>query len=557
MVYFPYFVVAGKAALAKFLHSRSDRSLLPFFVPFFCIAAFLACMPLASTVAQDDVVAPVTTLATSDSTSHTTAQFDFDALRSHTETLADDAFEGREAGQPGGRAAGVYIVKALQDSGLPASGVDGTFFQPFGRGYRNILATIPGTAPDLKEEFVVLSAHYDHVGRGNKNNSNGGIGAIHNGADDNASGVAAVLEIAKRLASRESSDARLRRSVLVVFWDAEEKGLLGSKHWLANPTLPLEKIRYVVNVDMIGRLREELLLYGTRTMPDLRLQWSRANQDTKLRIAFPWEVINNSDHYAFFEQKFPVTMVHTGLHDDYHRFSDDAHRLDVEGIARIAQVIFELVSNVANQDDLPPFREASLLEHTGAEKYYERPYRQQQRRLGLTVEPRVTVAGDGLHIKTVWDGSPASRAGLRPGGQLLKAGGAEVRTAAELRRRIARAAGGISLEYSEDGEMKTLNVQLEGTPQRIGLSWRTNDAEPSSVTVSGILPGSPAEASGLQRLDRILEIAGNAVTSSDQFREQVVGSEGVVELRVERNGRLLSLQLQTPPKPRDPSLDGD
>jgi Zn-dependent M28 family amino/carboxypeptidase len=131
---------------------------------------------------------------------------------------------------------------------LQPAGHDGAYFQLFGPGYRNILGIIPGSDPALSNQFVLISAHYDHVGYGTRRNSNGPIGYIHNGADDNASGTAAVLELVEafqRLAIPP------RRSVLFVLWDGEEKGLLGSLHWLSYPTVALENVRLMINLDMV------------------------------------------------------------------------------------------------------------------------------------------------------------------------------------------------------------------------------------------------------------------------------------------------------------------
>ena len=143
-------------------------------------------------------------------------------LTGHTDTLADDAFEGREAGTRAGKATSNYLMKQLEKYGLAPAGDRGSYFQQFG-GYRNVLAVLPGSDEKLKHEYIVLGAHYDHVGYGMKKNSYG-PGYIHNGADDNASGTAALLEVAQALTLLPEAP---RRSILIAFWDAEEQGLLG------------------------------------------------------------------------------------------------------------------------------------------------------------------------------------------------------------------------------------------------------------------------------------------------------------------------------------------
>ncbi len=150
-----------------------------------------------------------------------------DQARAHVQVLADDTFEGREAGSRGNRAAGIYIVDLLKKWGLKPAGTAGTYYQS-GNGSTNILAIVEGRDEKLRDEVILLGGHYDHVGYGTNRNSYGPTGFIHNGADDNASGVAALLEVAEALAQLPEKPAR---SILLAFWDGEEKGLLGSKYW--------------------------------------------------------------------------------------------------------------------------------------------------------------------------------------------------------------------------------------------------------------------------------------------------------------------------------------
>jgi len=461
-----------------------------------------------------------------------------DEIRKHTETLADDAFEGREAGEQGGYAAATYIIKALEKLEIQRAGTDGTYFQPFG-SYRNILAVVPSNDPELAKQHIIVSAHYDHVGYGTKRSSKGTIGRIHNGADDNASGVAAILELAEAI---QLHHAEARRTILFVFWDAEEKGLLGSKHWLNNPTIDLQSVRLMINVDMVGRLRKELELYGTRTMPGLRAAWSRANAANKLTLRFPWDVVNNSDHYEFFVRQIPITMMHTGLHEDYHRASDDVELLNLQGIEDTTELMLRFLMEIANRGELPAFRSQSMIEGKREEAYYQRPFRNQQRRLGLTVRARE--ASSGLHIESVIVGSPANEAGIMPGQVVLEANSIKLLAPHDLREQIFSADKTLVLKLeTKDGE-KSLGVKLAGKRQRVGLAWRTNDAEPGVIMVSSIRSGSPAEKSGLQLHDRICAVDGTADLNGDTFRELMNGDKDVLELTVERNGKTVSKTLK-------------
>lgn len=528
MVYSPNFPVGRKTAFRKLIQEPSSVRILLVITLLFAIH-WVSGGPC---LADDD-------LSNSENSSSLISS---EALQTHTEVLADDALQGREAGQPGGHAAATYIRSTLAKLKLAPAGDDGSYFQAFGRGFRNIIAEIPGNDPSLYREYILLSAHYDHVGFGSKANSKGVIGIIHNGADDNASGVAAVLEAAKAIAGLGD----LRRSVLVVFWDAEEKGLLGSKHWLEQPTIDVAAVRYLVNVDMVGRLRERLLLFGTRTMPGLRLAWSKANIDIGIDLDFPWEITNNSDHYTFFQKRIPVTMVHTGLHDDYHRSSDDVHLLNQQGIKQTAQLLVKIVSEMANQTELPRFRAASFNESAAAQKYFQRPYREQQRRLGLTVKPHEDDPSKGLKIEAVWVGSPANLAGVLPGMDLVSANDVVVESADELRAQIMKAKTSMTISLVDNGVPRDVVVPLAGKPQRVGVSWRATDAEPGVVMLSGVVRGSAADIAGCKPLDRVIRVGDQPVGDASEFRKRMSNLSGETELLLERNGKLMSVTLTMP-----------
>ncbi len=209
-------------------------------------------------------------------------------LQKHVDVLADDSFEGREAGSRGGRAAGTYLLKQIRELGLEGGGANGSYVQMFQGNFRNLLGVLPGSDPDLKDEVIVLGAHYDHVGYGTRRNSKGPIGYIHNGADDNASGTSGLLEVAEALCSLPTPP---RRTVLFAFWDGEEKGLLGSKHWVSDPTISLDRIKLMINVDMIGRPNPNRLeVSGTRSLAGLRELVVRQNRFSDLHVNFPWKI---------------------------------------------------------------------------------------------------------------------------------------------------------------------------------------------------------------------------------------------------------------------------
>ncbi|RMG00905.1 MAG: M28 family peptidase, partial [Planctomycetota bacterium] len=270
--------------------------------------------------------------------------------------LASDDLEGREAGTSGGRRAGDWIADRFTELGLTPAGTEG-YFQPFGDGYRNVLAYLPGADDQVADDIIVVSAHYDHVGYGTKRNTRDGPGKIHNGADDNASGTSTVLELAEALKQLPSPP---RRSYLFALWDAEEKGLLGSKHWVENATLPIERVKLNVNVDMVGRLRDaKLYVFGTRTAAGLRSLAARANRDNALELLFSWRFRRDSDHYAFCRHGTPALLFHTGLHDDYHAATDDAEKINAAGMETIGRMLFDVLIELDTADALPEYRPAA------------------------------------------------------------------------------------------------------------------------------------------------------------------------------------------------------
>jgi hypothetical protein len=405
-------------------------------------------------------------------------------LYEHVEVLADDVYEGRGAGSRGGRAAAQYIVQLLRQTGLEPAGTNGDYYQTFNRNWRNILVLHRGDDPELEDEIVVLGAHYDHVGYGNRNDSYGPTGHIHNGADDNASGVAVLLETIEAFAA---SRIGTRRSVLFAFWDGEERGLVGSTHWLEAPTLPAANVKLAVMVDMVGRLRDgRLYMFGTRTGYGFRRLLSGpltavaadpVSDDARgesLWLDFTWELDDNSDHWPFLERRIPALLVHTGLHRDYHRPSDDAEKVNRNGMRDIGRYLLALTINAANADQLPAYRRQFRRESTSMQRAMERPLE------------RRSLAN--------W---PSNRP--RP---------------------------------------------------RLGISWREDKAEPGTVLVTQVVEGTPAHTAGLAVHDRIYELDERPFSDAAEFQAAVTNllDRDAAELRflVERRGNLRTVVVKMP-----------
>src|SRR5687767_7538157 len=220
--------------------------------------------------------------------------------------LADDALQGRLAGSPGERCAGDYIAARFRALGLKPGGTGRTFFQTLpvastvnphaGSTGRNVIALLPGSNPQVRDEWIIIGAHYDHLGHGEYGSAEPNHGnAVHNGADDNASGVAVMLEVARRLATRAPA-----RSVAFVAFTGEEAGLLGSRYLVDNPTFPLSRAKAMINLDMVGRLKNgPLIVYGTGTATEWNRVVQAATGAEQLEFTANPEGYGPSDHTSF------------------------------------------------------------------------------------------------------------------------------------------------------------------------------------------------------------------------------------------------------------------
>ena len=287
-----------------------------------------------------------------------------EAAFKHIETIAADTFEGRRAGSEGGYAAANYITKILADNDVKPAG-DDSYFQLFTRIYpncRNIFGIIPGSDPELSKQLIAVGAHYDHVGFGKNKDS----GPVHNGADDNASGTATVLELVKHFSKNKH---RLKRSLLVCFWDSEEQGLIGSKHWMEHPTVDVSRIVFKVNIDMIGRLDGDTLeLQGHRSVHGLKPIMNSLNEGLDIKLDYVWTMVANSDHWPFIQNKIPGFMFHTGLHKEYHKPEDDPETIDIEGLGKVGLLARRFIEHLGTAETTPSFREESLTEKMPANK---------------------------------------------------------------------------------------------------------------------------------------------------------------------------------------------
>lgn len=465
-----------------------------------------------------------------------------DELKRHIDFLASDTLQGREAGTQGNYAAGAYIVDQLRKSDIKAISDDGDYFQYFYPNFRNILAVIPGSDERLKNEFILVGGHYDHVGFGNRSNSRGPFGVVHNGADDNASGTAGILEIAESLASLQQKP---KRSILIVFWDGEEKGLLGSRHYTDYPVIPLSQIRLHLNADMIGRLRPEgLEISGWRTATGSRNLLATRNRD-EIKLRFMYSYKPESDHWPFFEHKVPSLMLHTGKHDDYHRPSDDTHLLNLDGIRQVSQFMLRCAMAAADSPTTPAFQEWSPESSAAFVEVFEKPTLGQPSRLGVTYNGKL--AEDGvIQVTSVVSDSPANAAGLLVGDNVLALNDRTVKEAPDFRTLVMTAPAKTVFRIQRQGTELKIPVALRGDPMLFGFRWTMDDAEPGSVIVTQVAAASPADMAGLKPQHRIRAVSGRKISDRDSFRKLLATTQNPVVLDVEFDGRFASLSVERP-----------
>ncbi|MCS7305200.1 MAG: M28 family peptidase [Thermoguttaceae bacterium] len=465
-------------------------------------------------------------------------------LHGHVAYLADDRLEGRLAGTAGAQAAAEYLAQQLARLGLRPAGVDGSYFQPFGKGYRNVLAVLPGSDPKLRQEVIVIGAHYDHIGRGQEGKSRGGVGHIHNGADDNASGTAGLLELAQAFTFLPEPP---KRTLLFAFWDAEELGALGSKHWVTQPTLTNHRVVFTLGLDMIGRLRQQrLTIFGTRTSFGLRRLMSQQNQWLNLWLDFDWKLAPNSDHYSFIEKKIPALLFHTGLHEDYHQPTDDTERIEFDGMVQVVRLAWLVGWTLANQEKIPDFRDEARLEtpQTLQAMLQRRP--ELPLRLGVVWSEQEFI-GPGVRLVEVVPGLPAAQAGLRPGDHLLRLNGQELHSGPQLQRYVMTTPRTVDLVVFRPGEQHLLKfrIELSGQPMQIGLLWRTDEAEPGAALVTYVVPGSPAAEADIRPGDYIYQLEDQPWPADEaELKRRLKAVPETIRLLVEREGRLRSVQIR-------------
>lgn len=374
--------------------------------------------------------------------------------------LADDKLEGRGTGTEGEKKAAEYIAERFKSIGLEGHGTNGYFqdftFKPKTDPHsevkftetnsdstitgRNILAFLDNNA----SQTIVIGAHYDHLGYGNDGSLyRGEEKAVHNGADDNASGVAVMLNLASRLKETNKGN-----NYLFMAFSGEEMGLLGSNYFVKNATIATDSINYMLNMDMVGRLKADstLAVYGTGTSPIFKQVVTATNEVFK--IVEHESGVGPSDHTSFYLNDIPVLHFFTGQHEDYHRPSDDSDKLNYAGMELISDFIYNIITDLDDNGELV-FRKTKN-EGKDTPRF----------KVTLGVVPDYLFSGKGMRIDGVSEDKPAKRAGLIKGDVVIQLGDHQIEDMMGYMKALSKFEKGITTIVKVERDGKVLEAQV-------------------------------------------------------------------------------------------------
>jgi Zn-dependent M28 family amino/carboxypeptidase len=312
----------------------------------------------------------------------------------------------------------------------------------------NVVGVLEGSDPVLKNENIVIGAHYDHLGRGGEGSLAARTGEIHHGADDNASGTAGMLELARVFSAQRP---RLKRTLVFIAFGGEEEGLLGSSYYVDHPPMPLANTVAMINMDMIGRMKDrKLVIGGVGTAKEWRELIGRANT---FELTLNEDGYGPSDHNSFYKKQVPVLFFWTGTHNDYHKPSDTFDKINYNDEAGILSLVARIVRDVDGADQRLTYTTArsDSTPRTGGFRVY------------LGTIPNYADSTDGLLLDGIRDNSPAAKAGLKAGDRIVKIGNREVKNVYDYTFALGEMKAGeeYTVEIKRGGEKLTLKITPE------------------------------------------------------------------------------------------------
>jgi len=388
-------------------------------------------------------------------------------LMTHLSFLTDDRLKGRGLGTPELDEAAAYIARMFKIFGLKPGADDGAYFQEWtddnvGKDkkaalLKNVIGVIPGTDPVLKDEWVVIGAHYDHLGLGWPDVHAGDQGKIHNGADDNASGVACLIELARILGKKYKP----AHTLAFIAFTGEEAGLRGSKYFMSKKP----QIASMVNLDSVGRLdKRKLTVLGAGTARE----WPFIVMGVGYTVGLEANAVSNSpqtgDQVSFWEAGVPAIHIFAGMHLDYHRPTDDIEKIDIAGMVKIVEFAKETLIHLANRKE-PLDVKLDSAETTPGKASAKSPHgaaKGNERRVSLGTMPDFTYEGVGMRIAAIVPGGPAEKAGLKVNDIITGINEMEVKGAREMSGalRSCKAGDKITVHYTRNKKTESCNAVL-------------------------------------------------------------------------------------------------
>jgi hypothetical protein len=351
-------------------------------------------------------------------------QIDQSIIREHVKTLADDSYQGRGTGSSGEKKAALYIESTFKQLKLQPKGDNQTYQQSFpfkkgahGEGEAGTSANVVAYLDNGAKTTIIIGAHYDHLGMDGQGSSLDAnpSNKIHNGADDNASGVAGVLELARYFTTNKKKE---KNNFLFVCFSGEEMGLLGSKYIADHLPVEVPSVNYMINMDMIGRLDQTtktVIVNGTGTSPVWEPLLKKLESE-KLKVKTDSSGTGPSDHTSFYLKDIPVLHFFTGGHSDYHKPTDDFGKVNIEGEAEVLNFIVKVVESLDPEPKLA-FLKTKTKSMAGRSSF----------KVTLGIMPSYASDGTGLKVDGVTDGRPGHKAGILTGDVIIKMGDYEIK----------------------------------------------------------------------------------------------------------------------------------
>ncbi|MFN5628788.1 MAG: M20/M25/M40 family metallo-hydrolase [Bacteroidota bacterium] len=385
-------------------------------------------------------------------------------IKKHISVLSNDSLQGRGTGTIGEAKAANYISQEFKKIGLKPVGDNNSYLKSFQYkqssnphgasdkdtavkilNSKNIIGFLDNNSPNT----LIIGAHYDHLGFGDDQNSleANPKGKIHNGADDNASGVAGVIELA-----RYFSNSKSKSNYLFLCFSGEELGLIGSKKFVDNSDFEPAKINAMINMDMIGRLNDstkKLMVYGVGTSPSFVNNVENAN--TYFKLVLDSSGVGPSDHTSFYLKNIPVLHFFTGQHPDYHKPSDDLEKINFVGEQKVLEYIIDIVKKIDTEPKLE-FKKTRDSNNDNAPKF----------KVTLGIMPDYSFEGKGVKVDGVSDNKPAFNAGVKKGDIIIKLGNLEV---TDMRSYMQ------GLADSKKGDTKELVVKRNGKDELLKVTF--------------------------------------------------------------------------------------